>query len=957
LLHEREIVWFLSLGGPIACTLPACWGVGSLIIAHIITPNLFLFSLWTWWVGNTIGVLIFCPFTLFFFGKPAHIWRSRRISVGVPLCITFAAAVLIFVYASSLEMNRARGEFEHKSEILGQTIQRQIEADLDVQRSVQGLLSVTGGVSRKQFHDFLSVPLWRHPEIQAFGWLPCVAGSDREAWERAIRSEGIKGFQITQRDGRGRFVRAGARDEYVPICYAESVDPKPGILGFDVSSDPVRAEALGQARDSGEAFATSPVKLIVDDARPMGLAIFVPIYRAGQAHGSVAERRQNIAGYVNMIFKFDVLADISLGGLDREGIDFSILDQSTPGAPRIVLGDQSGASGPGESATGGAGLVYVTSFQAAGHRWELRAVRSNEYLVAHPSWTAWLVLARGLLFTSLLGGFLLVLTGRTARIEEMVTERTGDLRRANEAAEAANEAKSAFLANMSHEIRTPLSAVIGYADQLKKCPFSLGAVSRDSARGKLDATVCIETIDRNARHLLELIDDILDLSKIESHNMVVEKSPVDLPALVRDINQMMRPQAEAKGLKFRFTSVGRFPRVIQADRLRVRQVLLNLIGNAIKFTEAGGVEVRLTSSAGEANEPAERIEIRFEVSDTGIGMTAEQIEKLFRPFTQADVSTTRQFGGTGLGLTISRRLAEMMDGKITVRSELGVGSTFALALWAEAAADGQTLCEMPPTAEEGTEGSDGSGVVSLLGRVLLAEDGRDSQRLISAILTEAGAEVTTALNGKEAVRLALSQVFDLILLDIQMPVLDGYAAAARIRAGNPGVPIIALSAHATAQDRAKSLESGCREYMTKPFEINAFLKMVAKYLCCSNAAGVLASAANPAGKLAGGYRSKLADNPKRKRVLEQYIAELPGDVAKLERLMKKGRFSEIAFMIHQIKGTGSLYGFPRITELAAAAEEAIEGGNPDHAKIAIGELIRLIRGVEGYDAALEKLAA
>jgi PAS domain S-box-containing protein len=333
-------------------------------------------------------------------------------------------------------------------------------------------------------------------------------------------------------------------------------------------------------------------------------------------------------------------------------------------------------------------------------------------------------------------------------------------------AEAANLSKSEFLANMSHEIRTPMNAILGFAEMLlNKTPEECGQAG------------CVQIIRRNALHLLEIINEILDLSKIEAQQMTVERISCDLPALLSEIVSLMRPRAVEKGLGFGVTFQGSIPRLIQTDPMRLRQILVNLLGNAMKFTQAGRIDLRIMDDdAGGPN-----IILRVEIIDTGIGMTPEQLQRLFQPFAQGDDSITRKFGGTGLGLAISQRLAKLLNGDVTVASKLGTGSTFTLTIDGGPSAgveqlQGLTEATLPANLDHG-----GKSDIHLSGRILLAEDGRDNQRLLRMQLSDAGAAVVIAENGQIAVDLATSQPFDLILMDMQMPVMDGYAATIELR--------------------------------------------------------------------------------------------------------------------------------------------------------------------------------
>lgn len=380
---------------------------------------------------------------------------------------------------------------------------------------------------------------------------------------------------------------------------------------------------------------------------------------------------------------------------------------------------------------------------------------------------------------------------------------------ATDAAETANRAKSEFLANMSHEIRTPMTAILGFTDVL------LDPDLPDAE--KLDA---VHTVRRNGNHLLGIINDILDLSKIEAGKLEMERIRCSPVQIVSDLESLMQVRADAKILSYSIEYDGPVPETIQIDPLRLKQILVNLIGNAIKFTETGGVRL-ITRFVDGGTEP----KMQFDVIDTGIGMTTAQVGKLFQAFTQADSSTTRNFGGTGLGLMISKRLAETLGGNITVESEHGQGSTFRVTV-AAGSLDGVKMIADPLSVTIATPGTNatppGADQPALQGcRILLAEDGPDNQRLIAHFLKKAGAEVTVEQNGKLAVDAALAArdegaPFDVILMDMQMPVMDGYGATGLLRQKGYEGTIIALTAHAMASDRQECLDAGCDDWISKP---------------------------------------------------------------------------------------------------------------------------------------------
>ncbi len=480
-----------------------------------------------------------------------------------------------------------------------------------------------------------------------------------------------------------------------------------------------------------------------------------------------------------------------------------------------------------------------------------------------------------------------------------------ELQRAKASAESANRAKSDFLTTMSHEMRTPMNAILGMADLLSESSL------HEEQRGY------VEIFQRAGATLLALINDILDLAKVESGRFELELIDFNLRALLEKIVEMMVSRAHDRGLRLTLEILPDVPSGLVGDPNRLRQILLNLIGNALKFTEQGSVTLRVE------RDPEFADWLRFNVIDTGIGIAAEQSEMIFDRFTQADSSTTRRYGGTGLGLAISRGFADLMGGKLGCISELGKGSTFYLAL-PFSVRSGKGAPEIPgplaaailPAKARAQEG---------ITRVLLAEDSEYNVLLVTAYLKNSGIELEVAENGKMAIERVIANRPDLILMDLQMPVMDGLEATRAIRqtearTGARPLPILALTADAGPEAVSRSLLAGCSEHLSKPIKRATLLDAIARHIH-----GIIRI--TPPEGIEG--------------LVPNYLASVRRDMATMMTAIGEQDCEIAGRLGHQFKGTGHGYGFPEIAQAGTAIELAARSANE-------GEIRRQIMSLAAY---------
>lgn len=512
-----------------------------------------------------------------------------------------------------------------------------------------------------------------------------------------------------------------------------------------------------------------------------------------------------------------------------------------------------------------------------------------------------------------------ITTGFVSRKNIELINKNAELEKVTKVALEATHTKSAFLATMSHEIRTPLTAIIGFAE------INLEHAVSDENRKKHT-----QSIVRNGRHLLQIINDILDISKVEANRIEFEHKKMSLFAVFQDIEHIILPQVKEKGLNLFIEYEYPLPEFILGDSLRLKQVILNICTNAIKFTESGRINIKVSCNMEEQK-------LYVEIIDTGIGMTDQQVETIFDVFTQADSSITRKYGGTGLGLALSKQFAEGMGGGIIASSLLDIGSRFIVSIdTGDITGFKHIENKAQIKAKNKSAASEDIKIRNVKGRVLLVEDNPDNQQLFSVLLAKTGADVTIAANGKIAVETALNEPFDLIFMDMQMPVMGGIEATRILREKGYRGPIVSLTANAMKQDRDESIKAGSNDYITKPVNKLNFYYTVYKYLDKGNDQAAISR---------DDKEGIIDDDPGIISLKNKFILGLPEKYNLIKDGFNNNQYEIVKKEVHKLKGLGGSFGCQELTDISLEIELALSNNDTKlcHALIfEMGEFIKKI---------------
>ena len=933
LSEPRDVAAFL-LAGAVSCGISAGAGHAALWLTHTVPTASLAFSVATWWVGDLLGVLIATPVILSFFGQPREAWAPRRKSVGLTLMLVTALLALGIRQVASWDRERVRTAFDRDAASASLMLAAQLRDPLQALEALRGVFIASEEVTSVELA--MASKAWlAQGNLQAMGWSERVARADLPAFEAAARANGAASFHVFDRSDAPAVNSYDSDSELMPIRF---IEPPQGneVLGLNVLSVPAARAAIGLARSSGQPAATVgfalsqlPAKL----AGPVGIVVYQAIY--APIDPTPANRRAALRGVVFVTLRMDAQLT-ALKAQIAPYLTLCIVD-STPGAPRQRL-----AGPPGCELSHTADLQQVRLLNYAGRQWELRAsAQADELAEAHGA-DVWLFALVGLLFTAMLGGFLLITTGRTRRIETAVRERTAALQaevlerevaqralreseqrlrntldnvpigviytdlsgrvkqcnprfseltgysepdllnrsladclhpddvaqsealmaelvrgdipmyrctlrfiaqpgatlwvqvtmsllrgsqgeprsvvgvveditehlkleaaeHAREAAEASNHAKSEFLSRMSHELRTPLNAMLGFAQLLEL-----------DTRQPLTASQqpWVSQIQQAGWHLLEMINDVLDLSRIESGNLRLQTETLDLADVLAATVALVEGDARRRGIRISQEFAPGTQSVL-GDATRVKQIFTNLLSNAVKYNTDGG-RIHIASRV-----PAsDRVEIA--VTDTGLGMTDAQLADLFQPFNRLGRERSTQ-EGTGIGLVISRRLAELMGGTLRVRSVAGQGSSFVLNLPCSPDRDTvrselDPLTPLPPGYHRR--------------RVHYVEDNETNVEVMRGILAQRPqVELHVSMLGTDGLAAIRAQHPDLVLLDLHLPDISGLELLRHLKADEhtAGIPVVVVSADALEQQIDAAFEAGASHYLTKPIDVGELLTVL-----------------------------------------------------------------------------------------------------------------------------------
>ena len=800
LKSEKEVLGFVVIVGVLVNLIAANIGVFAL---SQFNPSYNTDNYWqnmlVWWMGDSLGVLVGAPFILALvrFNTFDLQTRKSRLLILMISSILFTMVSLSTLFFSKYSYDNALELAKRELQVIDNAIRGEISNNQSQLQLLSRFIQTNPSLSHDEFAEFSSNLIHGHPAISALSWNPVIEQQDIEEFEQQLQ-------QIYQ---QAISVKGSLLSENDPLVVVKYISPErgnEGAIGFNVFSNSARKSALQQKTNPYFLRATPIIQLVQSNTAEAAYLLFSPVYVTEQSNDSSEIHKPQLIGYATGVFLVDEMLKYALRTAVSDIFWYELHDKNTQ---QVFAGNTQAELNP---LNDDVNLMSIT-FDLSGQHWQMDLVPKRTFLVHYQSDLSTLLYIFQIVIVAFSITFILLMNNRQMALNHLVNKRTNDLVLATQDAEKANLAKGQFLANMSHELRTPLNAVLGFSQLAKKVDDIV------VLRSYLDKIASASTT------LLALINDILDFSKIESDKLILEQTPFDMDFLLKKINSLFESSAKHKQIEWQVTNQLPANLWLLGDPLRLEQIIINICSNAIKFTDRGKVEL----SARLLNMPQKLsngmiVTLQISVKDSGIGMSEQQLQNLFSAFSQADSSTTRKFGGTGLGLSISKKLCEMMQGSCKVESQVNLGSVFTFQVPLQ-------LC----SAVKGNTAPTPNDLSVLAGkRILVAEDNEINQLVITEMLRSLAVETVIVENGLLAVEAATNQHFDLVLMDCQMPVLDGYQATKKIRhyVNLQQLPIIALTADVTPESKNNAKKAGMDGHLSKPISFEQLTTCLLEHL-------------------------------------------------------------------------------------------------------------------------------
>ncbi|MBI2943099.1 MAG: CHASE domain-containing protein [Candidatus Wallbacteria bacterium] len=845
LVDPKKIVLFVVLGGPVADVVSATVGVTGFFLAGMVLPGDIPWNWATWWIGDTIGCLLVAPLVLCFAGRPRTIWRRRLWTVALPLGMAFGAVVLSYVTATRLELAALRADFRLNCDNLGAGFEQHLTTYSELLRFVSRFVTCVGDVTRERFIEFIATVPGHYSGVHALSWNVVAAAGESGLLEARGRRENGPGFRLSRYDSTGEQVPVTATAAGVFVLFIDPVRGNEEALGFDVSSDSVRLRTVEQARDTGQMCATERLRLVQEPDSQHGVLLMHPVYKTGRDPGTPQRRRSEILGFATGVFRIGDMVRASIAYPTVQGVTMRLVDADA--GPLAALLFESGGGSASQSSF--EGFEWRRTYLMGGRRWQLSFEANRDYVAAKQLWTSWSVLASGLLLASLLGGFMLALTGQTERSAQLVTERTAALSASNallekevavrtrieEEVRSLNSSLEARVLDRTRELETARQSLQLQLEQQHQLEERMRQSQKLEAVGRLaggiahDFNNLLTIIIATAQFVSEDLDEksqaqrdmtqilrAADRAAILTRQLLAYSRRQVLQPKVFDVNELVR---EMTAMLSRL--IGEHIRIeldlapgalsVRADPSQIEMALVNLAANSRDAMPSGGLlAIRTRGLAsppdGVSELPAEPCVV-LEVSDTGCGMDPRTLDQVFEPF-----FTTKDVGrGTGLGLSAVYGAITQTGGHISGESVVGVGTTFRIYL-ARVDADAARPAQQTQPAQP---------VQTVAGRtILVVEDELELRALACRTLTQAGYTVLEAISAEWALDLFRHHPgpIHLVLTDVVMPSMTGPRLIERMGGGRSEMRVLYMSGYTQEALGAHGLLMHGVEFLEKPFK-------------------------------------------------------------------------------------------------------------------------------------------